>query len=140
MNPINPTSVTLCITSNTFLPLSATLSAMDIGAALAAWCAALSLCTLCSSVSPPGAPFPAAPEALDLGCGVVDVKRVASVALRGGARDDMPRIAPRAGVERRRKVGMCGGVSKGQLRDVWGGVSWCPSVGWSAAATRVMRF
>src|SRR5690606_38237205 len=96
-----------CITSNTFLPLSAILSAMDMGAALAAWCAALSLCTLCSSVSPPGgAPFPAAAEALALGCGVVDVERVASVARRGVERDDMPRIAPRAGVERSRKAGM----------------------------------
>lgn len=126
MNPISPTSVTLCITSNTFLPLSAILSPTDSGAALAAWCAALSLCTLCSSVSPPGAPFPAAPEALDLGCGVVDVKRVASVALRGVERDDMPRIAPRAGAERSRKAGMCGGVSEVQRRGGVGGYRGCP--------------
>lgn len=144
---MSPTRVILCRVSNSFLPVSCTLSAVDSGALLAARCAALSRCTRCSSVSPTGAPFPGA-EVLDLGCGVVDVKRVASVALRGVVREDILRTAPRAGDERSRNAGMWDGVwafwvgmvasysgGRGGLRYrlLSGGLM-------SAAATGVMRF
>lgn len=87
MNPIRPTSVALCNTSNTLLPPIVTLSYVDMGALRAARCAARSLFTRCSSVSPTGPGL--ADAVLDLGCGVVDVKRVASLALRGPDREDI---------------------------------------------------
>lgn len=86
MNPIRPASVALCITSNTFLPPSVIRSYLEIGAFLAAKCAALNRATRCSRVSPTG-PALAAAEVLDLGCGVVEVKRVASLTLRGPDRE-----------------------------------------------------
>jgi len=82
--------VTLCAASKIRLDPPTIRSYVDTGAFLAARCAARSLCIRCSNVSPtwPGPPAPAAfvAEALDRGCGVVEVKRVASVALRGPTR------------------------------------------------------
>lgn len=108
-SPVKPTSdttVILCAESNTRLPVSMTLSNLDTCAAFALSWAARSLATFCSGVSRSGDGPPLLPPAdagetgadlgavkrgggaaavLELACGVVAVKRVASETLRGAA-------------------------------------------------------
>ena len=74
------------MTSNTLLPPSVIRSYLERGALLAARWAALNRATRCSRVSPTGPALDDA-EDLELGWGVVEVKRVASLTLRGPDRE-----------------------------------------------------
>ena len=91
-----PPTVHLCATSKNLLDASTTRSARLICAFCAAMCACRSRRTRCSGVSPGirggcfGAAPPAAlPAVLEVACGIVEVKRVASLTLRGPILDAM---------------------------------------------------